>query len=102
MARFPLNFEDLLDFTLQTLGKQCVSGADGAKSIPRPSPPKPVEGRNLGRLDLLPPELQHEVLRILDLRSLLEFRRVNEHAHALVDDLTEWRKVRLARMKHLT
>ncbi|KAF2821559.1 hypothetical protein CC86DRAFT_470747 [Ophiobolus disseminans] len=93
MAKFPLNFEDLLDFTLQSLGKQCISGADGPTSIRQPSPPKVVNGFNLGLLDTLPQEIQLEVLRLLDLKSLLIFRRVNEHAHAVVHNMTEWRKV---------
>lgn len=96
MAKFPLNFDDLLDFTLQTLGKQCISGADGAWSIPQPRPAEPVEVRNLGLLDLLPQELQHQVLKALDLKTLLNFRRTNKHANALVYSMTEWRKVRLA------
>ncbi|KAH9884600.1 hypothetical protein F4778DRAFT_556881 [Xylariomycetidae sp. FL2044] len=46
-----------------------------------------------GQLDLLPPELIDEVLRMLDIPTLTTFRRVNQRAMHLVDSLPPYRRL---------
>jgi hypothetical protein len=47
----------------------------------------------LGSLSVLPVELQNEVLRNMDIETLLVWRRVNKRAMDLVAGLMEWKKV---------
>lgn len=49
---------------------------------------------DLGAIDKLPMELKHQVLKDIDVESLLVFRRVNKEARAVVDGMLEWQKVR--------
>jgi hypothetical protein len=48
---------------------------------------------SLGLLSCLPVELQQEIIRQLDVKSLIEFRRVSKRAMDLVANLPEWEKV---------
>ena len=48
---------------------------------------------DLGALDLLPLELLHLLLLQLDLRSLTDFRRVNQRAMQVVESITQYRAV---------
>jgi hypothetical protein len=53
----------------------------------------------LGALDALSLELQHLVLGNVDVKTLLNFRRVNKKALDVVDGITSFKKVRDAREK---
>jgi hypothetical protein len=44
---------------------------------------------DIGALSRLPTKLQHCILRTLDVRSILAFRRVNKHAISVVEQLEE-------------
>ncbi|KAH6653365.1 hypothetical protein BKA67DRAFT_501432, partial [Truncatella angustata] len=48
---------------------------------------------NVGDLDVLPPELQQEILSQLDLRSLTVFQRVNRRATELVNSLPQYKTI---------
>jgi hypothetical protein len=50
---------------------------------------------SLGALELLPTEMLHEVLGHVNVASLLLFRCVNQQAMASVDEMVEYKKVRL-------
>lgn len=52
-----------------------------------------VPKRSVGQLDLLPPELINQVLRMLDIPTLAAFRRVNQRALLLVDSLPPYRRL---------
>jgi hypothetical protein len=51
---------------------------------------------SLGALARLPIELQHQALLQLDVKSLLDFRRVNKRAMDTVSGMVEWKKVLMA------
>jgi hypothetical protein len=50
----------------------------------------------LGEFAVLPAELQLNVIEILDVKSLMAFRRVSKEASNLVDGMSAWKKVRCA------
>jgi hypothetical protein len=49
--------------------------------------------RNLGNLGKLPAELLHQILRDIDLQTLLAFREVSMSAMGTVDGVMEYAKV---------
>jgi hypothetical protein len=49
-----------------------------------------------GALDLLPIELQHEVMSWLDVKSLLTFGKINKHTPSILESMTALTKVRIS------
>lgn len=48
---------------------------------------------DLGKLQALPPELMHGILMQLDLRSLTNFRRVNQLAMLVIDSIPQYQSI---------
>ncbi|KAI0156901.1 hypothetical protein GGR57DRAFT_74076 [Xylariaceae sp. FL1272] len=58
--------------------------------------PYPYRSRQetLGELEILPPEMQLELLSHFDLKSLIEFRKINRKAKDLVDAVSQYKDIR--------
>jgi hypothetical protein len=77
-------FSNLRDHTLDDIGNLCRLG----NGRHRPAPT-----HTLGTLEGLPLELLHMVLPQLDIRSLTDFRRVNQRAMQIVDSNHQYRTI---------
>jgi hypothetical protein len=76
--KVPHDYDYHENITLSRLRQQCISSDDGFFESKRPLDYgrhvlPPLNGSDLGALEKLPTELKHEVLRSLDLKSLLAF-----------------------------
>jgi hypothetical protein len=83
---------ELSRMTIQPQSLQRHCPLDNDRLLPH-NAKTPTSLSNFGVLETLPPEIIHSILKVLDLQSLTDFRRVSWCARALVDSIPPYNAI---------
>ncbi|KAI1270237.1 hypothetical protein F5Y18DRAFT_434648 [Xylariaceae sp. FL1019] len=99
VRRFPVVKGDAKIDYMRTDLRELTLGDNTNSNLPYPYRSRQ---ETLGSLEILPPEMQLELLSHFDLKTLIEFRKINRKAKDLVDALSQYRDIRMHALQALS